>query len=338
MASSFGTRFKRGWDMDNQDDFFAGEGYMGVVAPSTLYGVYEGGMYISGPRGVVQLAGQGETSMLEALHAAGALIPGSEQAMQGVRQLLENPRTSRTVSYLLCGASSCEDVMEDVAALKRSRVLLFGCGGIGSTTSLLLAGSGIGHLTVTDGDRIEESNLNRQLFWRRSDVGAFKVDVLRGILEEKFPDVDVTTLKRSLDLDDVRELIKQGYDAVVVTADEPVTLAAQCKQLADDYKIPVVSAGYLHRMCMTNFYTGEASQVVESADDDCTPSAQRPFDWQRLPKGIMPSYGPSNFSLASMLASSVIAALACRTLGGAEQHSIVWDANSSPLRFNTLLG
>jgi hypothetical protein len=110
------------------------------------------------------------------------------------------------------------------------------------------------------------------------------------------------------------------------------------KRLADDYQIPVVSAGYLHRMCMTNFYTGVRSDDVDSTDNDFRTPISSQFNWQRLPKGVMPSYGPSNFSLASMLASSVIAALASRTLGRAEPHSIVWDANSSPWRFNTLSG
>ncbi|MBP5952128.1 ThiF family adenylyltransferase [Pseudomonas iridis] len=324
--------------MDNQDAFFAGAGYMGIVVPSTLYGVYEGGMYISGPCGVVQLAGQGQDAMLEALQAAGALIPGSAQAMKEVHELLDDPRSSRTVSYLLCGARSCEDVLSDIEALKRSRVLLVGCGGIGSTTSLLLAGSGIGHITVTDGDVIEESNLNRQLFWRRADVGSFKVDVLKEIVGEKFPDVGVETLKRNIDLDGAYDLIQQGFDAVVVTADEPATMAAQSQRLADDCQIPVVSAGYLHRMCMTNFYTGIPSHVVDSTDNVFQTPTLPQFNWQRLPKGVMPSYGPSNFSLAAMLASSVIAALASRTLGSAESHSIVWDANSSPWRFNTLSG
>jgi molybdopterin-synthase adenylyltransferase len=324
--------------MEKREEFFAGSGYLGVVAPSTLYGIHEGAMYISGPSGVVQLDGQSETDMFDALSAAGALIPGKPNAMQGVRKLLEDPRLSRTVSYLLCSARSCEDVLEDVAALKNSRILVFGCGGIGSTTSLLLAGSGIGHITITDGDRIEESNLNRQLFWRRSDVGAYKVDVLSGILREKFPGVEVETIKRNIELDEAFDLVRHGYDAVVVTADEPATLAAQCKRIADQFHIPVVSAGYLHRMCMTNFYTGEASNCVGTTGEDFRRSTLRQFDWRRLPNGVMPSFGPTNFSLASMLASSVIAALARHTLGAGEQHSIVWDANSSPWQFNTISG
>lgn len=321
--------------MDNKEDFFAGSGFMGVVAPSTLYGVHDGSMYISGPVGVVQVAEQGESAMLEALNESGALIPGAGEAMEGVRQLLEDPRTSRTVSYLLCGARSCEDVLEDMAQLTRARILLIGCGGIGSTTSLLLAGSGVGHITIIDGDRIEESNLNRQLFWRRSDVGAYKADVLKEILQEKFLGMDVETIKHNFDLDDVDRLIAGGYDAVVVTADEPVTLASECKRLADKYQIPVVSGGYLHRMCMTNFYDGNPLNATASTSVDAP--SQR-FDWRRLPRGIMPSYGPSNFSLASILASSVISALACRTLGSPVQHSVVWDANSAPLKFNTLIG
>src|SRR5450830_941052 len=323
---------------NNGNIFYAGSGFSGIVAPSTLYGLHEGGMYLSGPSGIVRLEGEGNEAMLNALESAGALIPGSQSATKAVNELLEDPRTSRTVSYLLCAAHSCEDLLEDMARLKKSRVLVFGCGGIGSTKSVILAGSGIEHLTITDGDIIEESNLNRQLFWRRSDIGQHKAKVLRDVLLEKFPTMTVNTVLKNLGLTDIEERISEGYDAIVVSADEPATLASNCKKLADKYKIPVVSGGYLHRMCMTNFYDGGMQKPFEPLIPNEDNLSYGQFEWKRLPGGIMPSFGPSNFALASMLASSVVAVLARKTLAPPKQHSIIWDANKLPLSFNTIIG
>jgi hypothetical protein len=313
-------------------NFFAGSGFMGIVAPSTLYGVRDGVMYINGPAGVVKVTTQGEAAMLDALRTAEALIPGSEQAVYEVNRLLEDPRSSRTVSFLLCGAASCEDVIDDIAQIQKARILMFGNGGIGSTTSMLLAGSGINHLTISDGDIIEESNLNRQLFWRRSDIGMHKVEVLQKILLEKFPEISVNTIIRNCSLSEIERVLNDKYDALVVTADEPISLGFDCEILANRHAIPVVSAGYLHRHCITNFFV--STPAIEGTDL----AKKQSMDWKRLPGAIMPSFGPSNFALASLLASSVIAHLAKKTLGASKAHKIIWDANSPPLKFDTVMG
>lgn len=56
-------------------------------------------------------------------------------------------------------------------ALMASKVLLVGCGGLGSAASLYLAAAGVGSLVVADGDAVETSNLQRQVVYRDSDLG-----------------------------------------------------------------------------------------------------------------------------------------------------------------------
>jgi len=58
--------------------------------------------------------------------------------------------------------------------LKNARVSLVGMGGMGCTVATLLASSGIGHLQLIDPDRVELSNLQRQVLYRETDIGQYK--------------------------------------------------------------------------------------------------------------------------------------------------------------------
>jgi molybdopterin-synthase adenylyltransferase len=65
---------------------------------------------------------------------------------------------------------------EDQTKLSCARVLVLGAGGLGSPLLYYLAAAGIGFLTVVDGDRVSESNLNRQILYTDADLGCWKVE------------------------------------------------------------------------------------------------------------------------------------------------------------------
>ena len=65
---------------------------------------------------------------------------------------------------------------ENLNKLQNTRVLLVGVGGVGGMALECLARSGIGHITIVDGDTYEESNLNRQIGSSSSNIGNYKVD------------------------------------------------------------------------------------------------------------------------------------------------------------------
>lgn len=71
--------------------------------------------------------------------------------------------------------------------LQNRRVLLVGAGGYGTWISLLLTRMGIRHLVIIDDDRIELSNLNRQVLYSVEDIGQYKVDVCRRELMKQVP-------------------------------------------------------------------------------------------------------------------------------------------------------
>ncbi|MCC6410086.1 MAG: ThiF family adenylyltransferase, partial [Saprospiraceae bacterium] len=64
--------------------------------------------------------------------------------------------------------------LETYELLKGKKVLVLGAGGIGSTLLPYLAGAGVGAITVADGDRIELSNLHRQVLYTAEDIGMLK--------------------------------------------------------------------------------------------------------------------------------------------------------------------
>ncbi|MGH3777393.1 MAG: HesA/MoeB/ThiF family protein [Pseudonocardiaceae bacterium] len=87
----------------------------------------------------------------------------------------------------LLGASTQE-------AFSKARVAVVGVGGLGSFVALELAYLGVGHLTLIDPDRIEQSNLNRLIGAGPDDLGRYKVDVFREFIERVAPRVSVTAV------------------------------------------------------------------------------------------------------------------------------------------------
>ena len=68
---------------------------------------------------------------------------------------------------------------EGQARLGRARVLVVGLGGLGCPAALYLATSGIGRLVLNDFDRVDETNLPRQILYGPEDVGALKVEAAK---------------------------------------------------------------------------------------------------------------------------------------------------------------
>jgi adenylyltransferase/sulfurtransferase len=88
---------------------------------------------------------------------------------------------------------------EGQAKLERARVLVVGLGGLGCPAALYLATSGVGRLVLNDFDRVDETNLPRQILYGPEDVGALKVDAARKRLLALNPEVDVALVAERLD-------------------------------------------------------------------------------------------------------------------------------------------
>ena len=76
--------------------------------------------------------------------------------------------------------------------INKAKIAIIGCGGLGSAAAVYLAASGIGHLHLIDYDKIDLSNLHRQVFYRRDQVGKSKAKILTAYIQEISPYVDVS--------------------------------------------------------------------------------------------------------------------------------------------------
>lgn len=98
--------------------------------------------------------------------------------------------------------------------LKQARVLLVGAGGLGSPASLYLAAAGVGTLGLVDSDRVELSNLQRQIVHGTPDVGRSKLDSARERVLEINPEIRVETHETRLTSGNALEILS-SYDVVV---------------------------------------------------------------------------------------------------------------------------
>lgn len=107
---------------------------------------------------------------------------------------------------------------EGQAKLARTAVLIAGVGGLGSIVAQSLCAAGVGHLTVIDHDRVEESNLHRQPLYRMRDIGALKAKAARDALLEANPRAHVDAICKALTPANAAALVAAA-DVVVDAAD-----------------------------------------------------------------------------------------------------------------------
>ena len=107
---------------------------------------------------------------------------------------------------------------EGQSRLLESRVLVIGCGGLGSPVCLYLAAAGVGTIGIVDPDQVDLSNLQRQIAHHTPDIGVDKVESAKNKISAMNPDVKVETHKVWAGAGNIREIIA-GYDFVVDATD-----------------------------------------------------------------------------------------------------------------------
>ena len=113
-----------------------------------------------------------------------------------------------------------EKVME---ALQTKRVILFGVGGVGSWCAEALVRTGLMHLTIVDGDVVQESNVNRQLPATRETIGQPKVLVLAERLKTINPEAEIRAVydfyEKDGKTDSETDLCLEAYDYIIDAID-----------------------------------------------------------------------------------------------------------------------
>jgi len=98
--------------------------------------------------------------------------------------------------------------------IEELKILVIGVGGLGCPAALSLAGAGVGTLGLMDPDRVEISNLHRQVLYSREDLGQLKVEVAARFLSGKYPGLRTIPLTESMSAESMSKRL-EGYDLVV---------------------------------------------------------------------------------------------------------------------------
>lgn len=105
--------------------------------------------------------------------------------------------------------------LEGMGRLREARVILFGTGGVGSWCAESLVRSGVGHITIVDGDVVCASNVNRQLMATTQTIGQVKVEAMRRHLLEINPDCDVVARHEVYGAETADSFDLESYDCII---------------------------------------------------------------------------------------------------------------------------
>ncbi|MBO0341164.1 MAG: HesA/MoeB/ThiF family protein [Bacteroidota bacterium] len=103
---------------------------------------------------------------------------------------------------------------EGQAKLLNAKILIVGVGGLGCPAAMYLSGAGVGKIGLMDHDRVDVSNLHRQVLFQESDVGKPKALVAKERLEKQNSDVQFEVYKEPLTIENAEKIIQQ-YDVIL---------------------------------------------------------------------------------------------------------------------------
>jgi bacteriocin biosynthesis cyclodehydratase domain-containing protein len=177
---------------------------------------------------------------LAALLRAGVAIEESADAAGLAGE--DRERFARQLPYL----AETGDAIAAQRRLRESKVVVLGCGGLGTWALAALASAGIGRVVLVDHDTVELSNLNRQVLYTAGDLGARKVERAAAWVRRFDPAIDVEAVARRVEgTDDLAPLL-EGAGALVHAADSPpYELERWVNAACIAARVPFVTAGQM---------------------------------------------------------------------------------------------
>lgn len=137
--------------------------------------------------------------------------------------------------------------------LQNSNILVVGVGGVGGNALEVLTRSGVGNFTIVDGDKVDITNINRQIIATHSTIGRAKVDVFKERMLDINPNINVRALNIRFNQDSVNMIFDRHYDYVIDAIDsvkDKLLLIATAK----DKNLNIISAmGAGNKIEMTDF-------------------------------------------------------------------------------------
>lgn len=203
--------------------------------------------------------------------------------------------------------------------LKQCHVVIIGCGGLGQLAAQYLACAGIGSITLVDDDRVELSNLPRQLLFNEADIGQYKAWVAKQKLAVLAPDCQLFAFVQMLTLDSAESLLahvataNRQQSALLLDCTDNLAARHCINQLCIEHALPLVSAsiaafnGQLFAVDQQRFPAGGCYHCVFPADTYAPQNCSN--------QGVL---GPSVGVMASMQALLAIQLLLTATVPNLE--------------------
>lgn len=231
---------------------------------------------------------------------------------------MANPEwTGRT--ELLLGA-------EGVARLAEARVAVIGLGGVGSFAVEALARAGVGHLLLADPDRVDVTNINRQLPATVKTVGQMKAEVVRAHVQEINPAAEASLMTEAYLPETGEKFFAGHYDYVVDACDTvaaKVDLALQCERRGVRL---IASMGAGNKLDPTRF---EVADIYETSIDPLARVLRRRLKAlgvrhlkvvysREQPRKLLPKgeHAPGSISFVPSVAGLILAGEVIKDLAG----------------------
>ena len=130
---------------------------------------------------------------------------------------------------------------EGIERLQKANVIVFGLGGVGGHAAEALVRAGIGRITIVDGDKVDHSNINRQIIATHKTIGKSKTAVMKERMEEINPDIEITEIPYVYTPENRLSISFDSFDYVIDAIDDvtaKIDIIIQTKKSG----VPVISA------------------------------------------------------------------------------------------------
>lgn len=128
-----------------------------------------------------------------------------------------------------------------VEKLKNSKVIVYGIGGVGSYVVEALARAGIGHIVIVDFDKVDITNINRQLLATHSTIGKDKIEVMKERILDINPNAMVEAYKPD-EIENGEESLINNSVTYVVDAIDTITNKIKLIERANKENVKIISA------------------------------------------------------------------------------------------------
>ena len=122
---------------------------------------------------------------------------------------------------------------DNLEKINKTNILVLGVGGVGGYAIETLVRTGIENITIVDYDKIDISNINRQIIATKDNIGNYKVDELKKRILSINNNVKITTIKEKITKDNLNILFQNNYDFIIDACDTVIIkklLIKECKE------------------------------------------------------------------------------------------------------------